>query len=245
MYGCPSFRLLLFGCLFSKLWSYEVQYATKGVDHLFELNGIPNALPIKKGEKLNSKEYITTGPSAFVEIHHQDITIRLGKNAIAEWVDTRHWKIHEGSSLFCLEEKDSIKVSSTKGSSVITGPCTFIAETTSNGGYKLICLSGRPYVQSGQKKTMGPAGRLVLVLGETNALGNAYDIDLMLLLKSSLLINAFEDPPPTMKKIGLAVYSQQMRMGGKYDALIGDATTDKNLQMWVLGKKGTGEKADK
>lgn len=245
MHGCSPFPLLLFGCIISKLWSYEVQYATKGVDHLFELNGIPNALPIKKGEKLNPKEYITTGPSAFVEIYHHDITIRLGKNAIAEWVDARHWKIHEGSSLFCLEEKDSIKVSSSKGSSVITGPCTFIAEATSNGGYKMICLSGRPYVQSGQKKSKIPAGRLVLVLGETNALGNAYDIDLMLLLKSSLLINAFEDPPPTMKKIGLAVYSQQMRMGGKYDALIGDATTDKNLQMWVLGKKGKDKQSDK
>ncbi len=109
----------------------------------------------------------------------------------------------------------------------------------------MICLSGRPYVQSGQKKSKIPAGRLVLVLGETNALGNAYDIDLMLLLKSSLLINAFETPPPTMKKIGLAVYSQQMRMGGKYDALIGDATTDKNLQMWVLGKKGKDKQSDK
>ncbi len=79
MHGCSPFPLLLFGCIISKLWSYEVQYATKGVDHLFELNGIPNALPIKKGEKLNPKEYITTGPSAFVEIYHHDITVRLGK----------------------------------------------------------------------------------------------------------------------------------------------------------------------
>jgi len=38
-----------------------------------------------------------------------------------------------------------------------------------------------------------------------------------------------------MKKIGLAVYSQQLRIKNKYNALIGDAPTDKNLQMWVPG----------
>ena len=99
----------------------------------------------------------------------------------------------------------------------------------------LSVYQGNQFSKPVQVKRKIPAGRLVLVLGETNALGNAYDIDLLLLLKSSLLINAFDEPPATMSKIGLAVYSQQLKLKNKYNALIGDAPTDKNLQMWVLG----------
>ena len=59
----------------------------------------------------------------------------------------------------------------------------------------------------------------------------------MLLLKSSRLVNAFPDPLPTFDKIGLAIYVQELKLKGKYDALIGDATTNENLQMWKFGKK--------
>ena len=243
----PTFKYLIFIFLFPALYlhGFRIEYATKGVDKLFEKDGVPQALPLEEGSQLIPSDYITTGPTAFAQIRKGEITMRFGKDSIGQWIDSKHWKIHDGSVLFCLEEKESITVSSTKGSADIYGACTFIAEATSNGGYKFICLSGKPVVTTGDGKSKVPAGRLVLVLGETDALGNAYDIDLLLLLKSSLLINAFEEPPPTMKKIGLAIYSQQLRMGGKYDALIGDATTDKNLQMWVLGKKGSDNKPSK
>ena len=235
MYSSFNYLVLIILLPAFYLHGFKVEYATKGVDKLFEKNGVPQALPLEERSKLMPSEYITTGPAAFAQIRKGEITMRFGKSSIGEWIDSNHWKIHEGSVLFCLEEKDTITVSSTKGSADIHGACTFIAESTSNGGYKFICLSGKPMVTTGDGQSKVPAGRLVLVLGETDALGNAYDIDLLLLLKSSLLINAFEEPPPTMKKIGLAIYSQQLRMGGKYDALIGDATSDKNLQMWVLG----------
>jgi hypothetical protein len=243
----PSFNCLIFIFFLPTFYlhGFQIEYATKGVDKLFEREGVPHVLPLDDGSHLILSDYITTGPSAFAQIKKGAITMRFGKDSIGQWIDSKHWKIHDGSVLFCLEEKESITVSSTKGSADVYGACTFIAEATSNGGYKFICLSGKPVITTGAGKSKVPAGRLVLVLGETNTLGNAYDIDLLLLLKSSLLINAFEEPPPTMKKIGLAIYSQQLRMGGKYDALIGDATSDKNLQMWVLGKKGSDNKPSK
>ena len=80
-------------------------------------------------------------------------------------------------------------------------------------------------------------GRLLLVLGKPTRFGDAFDIDIMLLLKSSRLVNAFPDPLPTFDKIGLALYVQELKLKGKYDALIGDATTNENLQMWKFGKK--------
>jgi hypothetical protein len=40
-----------------------------------------------------------------------------------------------------------------------------------------------------------------------------------------------------LKKIGLVLYVQELKLKGKYDALIGDATTNDNLQMWKFGQK--------
>ena len=78
---------------------------------------------------------------------------------------------------------------------------------------------------------------MIMVVGSPSYLGSAYDIDIMLLLKSSKLINYFPKPLPTFDKIGLAIYIQQLKLKGKYDALIGDAKTEKSLQIWGFGKK--------
>ena len=239
--------ILLFSSWYVFAEPYQVTESIKGVD-IFKEDGL-SPLPIitraKKGDYLNSNHFLSTGPNSFCEIKKDLITIRLGSNVLSKWIGPRSWEIFEGSILICKDDEDNFQLSSKAGFATITGKCSFIAEVTSNGGFKFICLSGKPTITSGSSKSKIPAGRLVLVLGETDALGNAYDIDLLLLLKSSLLINAFEEPLPTMSKIGLAVYSQQLKIKGKYNALIGDATTDKNLQMWVLGKKGSDTKPSK
>jgi hypothetical protein len=35
----------------------------------------------------------------------------------------------------------------------------------------------------------------------------------------------------------LAIYVQNLKLKGKYDALIGDAKTEKSLQIWGFGEK--------
>jgi len=216
-------------------FAFIVDYTNGGLDRIFESNSSAQSQGLENGDQLVLQDCLTTGPRAFAQVSNSTTTLRVGKDCIIHWLAQDHWKIYKGSVLFCLEDKTTLGISSTKGECLVTGPCTFIAEATSNGGYKFICLSGKPTLRTGKTETKIPSGRLVLVLGETNELGNSYDIDLLLLLKSSFLINAFETPPPTMKKIGLAVYSQQLRIKNKYNALIGDAPTDKNLQMWVPG----------
>ena len=216
-------------------FAFIVDYTNGGFDRIFESNSSAQSQGLENGDQLVLQDCLTTGPRSFAQVSNSTTTLRVGKDCIIHWLAQDHWKIYKGSVLFCLEDKTTLGISSTKGECLVTGPCTFIAEATSNGGYKFICLSGKPTLRTGKTETKIPSGRLVLVLGETNELGNSYDIDLLLLLKSSFLINAFETPPPTMKKIGLAVYSQQLRIKNKYNALIGDAPTDKNLQMWVPG----------
>ena len=221
---------------------YAITFANDGVDRIRERSNHPTEVTkLGEGDILTTSDYWTTGPLSYAEVKAYGITLRQGSDTISQWMGDHHWKIIEGSVMFCLEDKMNLIVSSLKGSAKITGPCTFIAEATSNGGYKFITLSGRPSIVTKEKKLKMPAGRLVLVLGEQESLGNAYDVDIMLLLQSSLLFNAFEDPPPTMKKIGLAVFAQQKRIKGKYNALIGDATSDKNLQMWILGNQGASQ----
>jgi len=217
---------------------YAITFANDGVDRLREVKNLPTQVKkLSKGHVLESYDYLTTGPESYSEVKAYGITLRQGSDTISQWLGDHHWKIMDGSIMFCIEDKMTLTVSSLKGSAEVTGPCTFIAEATSNGGYKFISLSGKPKLRTEEKTVTMPAGRLVLVLGDSDSLGNAYDFDIMLLLQSSLLFNAFESPPPTMKKIGLAVFAQQKTLKGKYNALIGDATSDKNLQMWVLGNQ--------
>jgi hypothetical protein len=208
------------------------------VDVVYEVdNGKTATKKIEVGSIFSSGQILATGPDGLANLYNQDnrSEIRIGSNSILQWKSKDELQLIDGSILVCKENEDTWLLSSVSGSAEIIGECSFIAESTSNGGYKFICLSGKPILKTNSGETKIPAGRLVLVLGETNALGNAYDIDLLLLLKSSLLVNAFEEPPATMSKIGLAVYSQQLKLKNKYNALIGDAPTDKNLQMWVLG----------
>ena len=41
-----------------------------------------------------------------------------------------------------------------------------------------------------------------------------------------------------MRRISLSIYAQQLRMKGKYNALIGDAPSNDNIQMWAFGEDG-------
>ena len=221
---------------------YAITLSNEGVDRITERPNQPAEVKIlQKGAIIKPDDFVTTGPSSYTEYKAYGITLRQGSDTISQWLGDHHWKIMDGSIMFCIEDKMTLTVSSLKGSAEVTGPCTFIAEATSNGGYKFISLSGKPKLRTEEKRVTMPAGRLVLVLGDSDSLGNAYDFDIMLLLQSSLLFNAFESPPPTMKKIGLAVFAQQKTLKGKYNALIGDATSDKNLQMWVLGNQGASQ----
>ena len=78
---------------------------------------------------------------------------------------------------------------------------------------------------------------MLLVINSPSYFGDSYDLDLILLLKSSRLINSFPTALPTFNQIGLAIYVQQLKLKGKYDALIGDAPTNDKLEVWAFGKK--------
>ena len=172
------------------------------------------------------------------EILNDQFQVRIGSNSIFAF-DNDSISITKGSLLIYKKNDDPITIQSELSSLKTTGQFTAIIECTSNGGFKFIPLEGKGEIipDKGTSKEIY-RGRLTMVLGSPSKLGNAYDIDLLLLLKSSRLINSFPTPLPSMKRISLSIYAQQLRMKGKYNALIGDAPSDDNIQMWAFGEDG-------
>ena len=187
---------------------------------------------------LIENQLIATGKGSRAEVRFDNFIWRIGSLSVAKWKGENKFWIHSGSFLFCLPKSTLCEFSSSKAKCLVQAKGTFIVEATTNGGFKLIPLEAKGFIktENGDKKEL-IGGRLLLVLGNPTEFGDAYDIDIMLMLKSSRLINAFPSPLPTFERIGLAVYVQELKLKGKYDALIGDATTNENLQLWKFGNK--------
>ena len=179
---------------------------------------------------------VATGIGGRIESIVDDKYWRLGSNSMARWYSSKTLWLHSGSALFCSTENDTIHLSTTESNATFSGTGTIIIEATKNGGFKFIPLEAKGTISTekgGSKKVVG--GRMLLILGNPSFFGDAFDIDIMLLIKSSRLVNSYPTILPTFKKIGLAIYIQELKLRGKYDALIGDATTEENLQMWKFG----------
>ena len=113
--------------------------------------------------------------------------------------------IHSGSLLLCLANEEKITFQSRTSEATFYGKGTIIIESLENGGFKFIPLEGDGLLKT-NKDIPFPilGGRLTLVLGNPSYLGSSYDIDIMLLLKSSKLINYFPTALSTFDQIGLA-----------------------------------------
>lgn len=213
----------------------------KGTIELIDgnLTGEDAISTISEHSEVTYGQILASGPNSRGEFMftNEDL-FRLGTSSVANWKNRNELWLHSGSVLFCLPDRSELSVSSQISSASFTGSGTFIVEATQNGGFKFIPLEAKGILSTpkgGSKEVVG--GRMILVLGAPSYFGDAYDIDLLLLLKSSRLLNAYPKHLPTMRKIILSLYVQDIKLKGKYDALIGDATSDNNLQIWKFGEK--------
>jgi hypothetical protein len=191
---------------------------------------------ISTDQVLSYNQLICTAKGSRAEFQIGSIILRLGSLSVVSILDDQSFFLQSGSMLFCFLEETKIKLSSSTSNANFVGSGTILIETTKNGGFKFIPLEGRGFLQTeGGHSQEIKGGRLFLVLGKPSQLGDAYDLDLMLLLKTCRLINSYPNPLPTFGRISLAVYSQELKLKGKYNALIGDAATDTSLQVWAFG----------
>ena len=218
------------------------KYSTGKVEVLDENNtGVQALFNLEPEMELSPTHVVCSGARSRSQLETDDFQVRAGANTVMGIPSANTLWIHSGSLLLWTKKHTIVNIKSITSSALFSGEGTIIVETTSNGGFKLIPLTAKGIfkTEKGSHKE-AKSGQLLFVLGNPAEFGNAYDIDLLLLLRSSLLINAFEEPLPTSEKIGLAIYAQQMLLHGKYDALIGDAPTDQNIQLWTL-EKGEGK----
>ncbi|MEL0099228.1 MAG: hypothetical protein VW907_06710 [Opitutae bacterium] len=195
---------------------------------------------ISADQVLPYNQLICSAKGSRAEFQIGSIILRLGSLSVLSILDDQSFFLQSGSMLFCFLEETEIKLSSSVSNAIFVGSGTILIETTKNGGFKFIPLEGRGILKTeGGHNQEIKGGRLVLVLGKPSQLGDAYDLDLMLLLKTCRLINSYPNPLATFGRISLAVYSQELKLKGKYNALIGDATTDSSLQVWAFGNDQT------
>ena len=201
------------------------------------LSGAKSISALEVNSTILPNHVVCTAAGSRTEIRDKSGILRLGANTVARREAEGVYWIHSGSLLFCSTEPGDIRFASLQSSVTFQGHGTIILETTGNGGFKLIPLEAQGHflTENGGKKE-ARAGQLLFVIDKPSTFGDAYDIDLMLLLRSSRLINSFPDPLPTFERIGLAIYSQELKLKGKYDALIGDAPTKDKVQLWAFEK---------
>jgi len=210
-----------------------------GVVEIIDISESNNSqiIRLNKKSKIPFEDWICSGPASRLQFSEKQITYRLGSMSVVSMLGTNSFKLHSGSFLFCTKVKNSeLNISSSVSKAKFIGSGTIIIETTSNGGFKFLPLEARGLIRTeqGGAKTV-KSGQLLLVLNNPSNFGDAYDFDLQLMIKSCHLINAFPLPLSTFGRISLAVYSQELRMKGRYEALIGDAPTNEELQIWKFG----------
>ena len=203
-----------------------------------EIPGPESISDVEINATILPKHVLATGKGSRIALRQNDVRWRLGSLSVGRWFPNDSFWLHSGSALFCSSEDGDFTFSTREANATFSGSGTIIIEATANGGFKFIPLEAKGTIRTPKGDAQDVrGGRLLLVLGKPTRFGDAFDIDIMLLLKSSRLVNAFPDPLPTFDKIGLALYVQELKLKGKYDALIGDATTNENLQIWKFGKK--------
>ena len=236
-------KTILFAAVFTAAFflsaeSPKLTFKTGRVDAVdLSLKNSFESFQIDLNQSLSPNLLIATGAKGRIESIVNDKYWRMGSEGMGTWHSDSNFWLNSGSALFCTEIPQTIQFSTTESNATFEGRGTIILEATKNGGFKFIPLEGKGTISTekgGTKEIIG--GRMLLILGKPTYFGDAYDIDIMLLLKSSRLINSYPTPLPTFDKMGLAIYIQELKLKGKYDALIGDATTNENLQLWKFGK---------
>ncbi|MBU63607.1 MAG: hypothetical protein CMI26_14005 [Opitutae bacterium] len=241
----PVFLLAALFFLADSLIATTVSYIAGKVEIIDpNITGRNSISLLETNSTIGINEVVCTGRDSRTQIHNGSTILRLGANTVAKLEENGAYWIHSGSILFCSTVQTTVLFSSLQSSATFEGTGTIILETTGNGGFKLIPLEAKGFFNTAKdgKKEAKP-GQLLFVVDKPSNFGDAYDIDLMLMLRSSLLINSFPDPLPTFERIGLAIYSQELKLKGKYDALIGNAPTKDKVQLWAF-ERGQGFSRD-
>ena len=197
----------------------------------------PIVRPLHKYNDISFGDIVATGTNSRVQLAISSNTLRIGALSVVRIITPNSFWIHSGSILFLTDVYQTTNLSSREANASIQGKGTFIVEALENGGFKVIPLEINALINTAKGGTKElNASRLLLVLGSPTYFGDAYDIDLSLLVRSSKLIYSFPSLA-SKSRIKRELIKQSIKLKGKYNVLIGDASTNDKLDIWEIQEK--------
>jgi len=111
----------------------------------------------------------------------------------------------------------------------------FFLEVTTNGGCKLIGLTGEPQLILIQEEFQELLpGELIFITAD--GFSRKMNIELSMFTASSSLMTAFEEPPSFAKKLRQNALIQAIRTKKHFRVLVGDAKNEKDFEIKILSE---------
>jgi hypothetical protein len=197
-------------------------------------------LPLQLGSQLptDGKVLLIAAKESLLEITQSEGNfIRLGRATLAEFSNGKI-RLLQGSFLRNTKKKTLFALSGKKVDAGIRLKGTLMAESTGNGGLKVVLVAGKADIgtDADGAKPLRP-GQLIFVHGSPAKLGDLYDLDLPLLLSTSRLVSGFKQTLPDLASIRTSMLIQGLNTKRRYEALIGDAPDDEKVQIWAIKEK--------
>jgi len=185
------------------------------------------------GKELPTDVPIVIGQHSRVEFGKRDYLARVGGIAQFQLTSAGGIKLSRGVVLIQPVSKEfKMDFTTEKSAFSVEGAGCFQIETTTNGGCKLMLLTGisKVRIAKGNEQSLIPGNLIFLLPGKTD-FGPTLDIDLGLLCSTSRLVNGFQSPLSRVKEFRAAAFFQRYRTKGKSNALIGDASNERDYQV--------------
>jgi hypothetical protein len=197
-------------------------------------------LPLQVGSHLppDGKILLIAAKESLLEITQSEGNfLRLGRATLAEF-STSKIRLLQGSFLRNTKQETLFALSGKKVDAGIRLKGTLMAESTGNGGLKVVLVAGKADIgtDADGAKPLRP-GQLIFVHSSPAKLGDLYDLDLPLLLSTSRLVSGFKKPLPNLASLRTSMLIQGLNTKRRYEALVGDAPDDEKVQMWAIKEK--------
>jgi hypothetical protein len=115
------------------------------------------------------------------------------------------------------------------------GKYAFFLEITTNGGCKLIGLTGESeFILTQDETEQLLPGELIFVTAD--GFSRKMNIELSTFIASSTLMSAFEEPPSFGKKLRQNALIQAIRTKKHFRVLVGDAKNEKDFEIKILNE---------
>jgi hypothetical protein len=161
--------------------------------------------------------------------------LRLGDNTHFSLLHDRQVRLSKGEFLLYLPpSRGPFRIHGPKTMLELSQSGVVIAQATTNGGLKLVCLEGnlRLHVQ-GENADL-EAGKLYFIPPGKSRLGKSLHINLSLFIKTTGLLQNFKPSLPVQKNIQRNAFRQSFNIKNQTPLYVGDAKTAEDFDLLLV-----------